>query len=185
MIIRLIRWIFTNVIGVTTVSGENRADDRTPLADSAAVLWEEARRQVSSQVDEVDVLRNRSVAILSIASLVAGLFGGRIVTTHHHPAYVTAAIAGALVCFGLSVIAIIVVLAPRKKKWKFSENLSSYFDDLNRGDLRPLDVTGMLAQHSEVSRQANQTVLDGIYPWFTVACVLVGIQVVAWGVAIL
>ena len=169
---------------VAETSPDDPQIDGTPLADAAAILWDEARRQIASQVSEVDILRTRSVAILSVASIVAGLFGGRIVGIHPHPVYVTIAVTVALICFAVSVIAIIVVLTPKKNKWEFDQNLSSYFVDLDSGDLAPLDVTARLAEHSELSRVKNKLVLDKLYSWFAFACVLVGLQVVAWGVAI-
>ncbi|MGD0320090.1 MAG: hypothetical protein ABSC00_00555 [Acidimicrobiales bacterium] len=160
-------------------------DEGSPLQDSAALLWDESRRQITSQAAELDTLRTRAVAILSVASLVAGLFGGRIVATDHHPGYVTGAIAVALVLFALSVLASIAVLTPRKDKWEFAQYLRSYFVDLKAGDLAPVDITANLAKDFERSRINNKLILDNLYGWFTLACVLVGLQVVAWGIAIL
>jgi hypothetical protein len=166
------------------MTDEDDGDDGKDLTDAAAILWEEARRQVSSQADEVDLLRNRAVALLSVASLVAGLFGGRIISSAHQPTHTTIGLTVALVAFALSVIAIVIVLAPRTN-WQFSENLESYFSDIDDGDLRPIDVTARLGQHSVSARENNQKKLDMLYPWFMISCILIGIQVVAWGVAAL
>ena len=135
-------------------------DEGTPFTDSAALLWDEARRQNAAQVAEVDLLRTRAVAVLSVASLVAGLFGGRIVAKSPHPHYVGAAIGVALVAFALSVLAIVVVLKPQKMKWEFAQNLTSYFEDLAAGEpIQPVDVTFNLAKDFEASRIQNKVVL--------------------------
>jgi len=48
-----------------------------------------------------------------------------------------------------------------------------------------VDVTYNLAKGFELSRLHNKAILNGLYGWFTAACVLVGLQVVAWGIAAL
>ncbi len=161
------------------------ASDDTSLQDAAALLWDESRRQITRQESDLDTLRNRAVALLSVSSIVAGLFGGRLVTVHHHPGYVTAAIVVALAFFALSVLAVIVVLSPKRKGWEFAQNLDQWFALLRAGDLAPVDVTANLARHVEASRKRNQVVLERLYLWFGIACLLTGLEVVAWGVSIL
>ena len=69
----------------------------TALADAAGLLWDESRRQITVQEADLGTLRTRAVALLSVSSVVAGLFGGRVVSTAaHHPTYVDAAIIAAL-----------------------------------------------------------------------------------------
>jgi hypothetical protein len=186
MLIRLVRWVFTRVIGITAVSGETGPDGDNPRRDSAAILWEESRRQISRQESDLDTLRTRAVALLSVSSLVAGLFGGRVVSTHPHPTFVTVAIIAALTFFGVSVIAILFVLAPRKLGWEFAQNLRQYFPLLQAdGPLYPITVTSNLARHVEASRRRNQVLLERLYSWFAIACVLTGLEVIAWGVSVL
>ena len=141
--------------------------------------------QPSSQSAGVKWKPHSSPVRLITVSLVAGLFGGRIVAKSPHPHYVSAAIGVALVAFALSVLAIVVVLKPQKMKWEFAQNLTSYFEDLAAGEpIQAVDVTFNLAKDFEASRIQNKVVLESLYWWFNGACLLVGIQVVAWGVSV-
>ena len=121
------------------------APDSTPLKDSAALLWDESRRQITRQEADLDTLRSRAVALLSVSSLVAGLFGARA-TTHHHPTFATVATVAALAFFSLSVLAILLVLAPKRKGWEFAQNLDQWFPRLMDGTLTPVTVTTNLAR---------------------------------------
>ena len=78
--------------------------DDTPLKDSAALLWAEAQRQITRQEADLDNLRNRAVAMLSVASIVAALFGTHVVTSNPHKGYVIVASICALVFFGVGVL---------------------------------------------------------------------------------
>jgi hypothetical protein len=118
------------------LKGKKGAGDDTPLQDAAALLWDESRRQITRQESDLDTLRNRAVALLSVSSIVAGLFGGRLVTAHHHPGYVTAAIVADLAFFAVSVLAVIVVLSPKRKGWKSAQNLDKWFALLRLAILR-------------------------------------------------
>jgi hypothetical protein len=77
------------------------------------------------------------------------------------------------------------VLVPRRKKWEFAQNLKQYFTRLHAGTLTPSTVTANLAEHFEASRKRNQVLLEHLYWWFAAACVLTGLEVVAWGVSAL
>lgn len=160
------------------------APDSTPLKDSAALLWDESRRQITRQEADLDTLRSRAVALLSVSSLVAGLFGARA-TTHHHPTFATVATVAALAFFSLSVLAILLVLAPKRKGWEFAQNLDQWFPRLMDGTLTPVTVTTNLAEHVEASRKKNQVVLESLYWWFSAACLLSGLEVLAWGITVL
>ena len=158
------------------------ADD-TPNKDSAALLWAEAQRQITRQEADLNNLRNRAVAMLSVASIVAALFGTRI-ATEHHSVRVTATSIAALIFFGVGVLLSLLILAP-KKDWAFTENLKGYFDLLKQQELTPTSVSTNLAQHFETSRKENKVKIEDLYGKFLIVCVLVGLQVIAWAVAAL
>jgi hypothetical protein len=160
-------------------------EDKPGSAAAAAILLDQARLQMANQDSDLATLRTRAVALLSVSSLVAGLFGGRIVATQHHPWYVTSGIAVALVTFGLSVLAIIVVLSPKRMGWDIAQNLDEFFKLLSAQNLSPLDASANLAKHIEKSRGANQVVLEKLYCSFSIACVLTAVEVIAWGISIL
>jgi hypothetical protein len=153
----------------------------TPLKDSAALLWTESQRQITRQEADLDGLRNRAVAMLSVASIVAALFGTRI-ATESHSARATIASVLALVFFGIGVMLSLVILAP-KKSWAFTENLQKYFDLFKAGTLNPASVSSSLAENFEASRKENKVRIEDLYCKFLWVCVLVGLQVVAWAIA--
>lgn len=72
------------------------------------MLWEEARRQLVRQEAVLDTLRTQAVAMLSVASIVAGLFGSRVPTSPVPGA--EAAVVAALVLFGITAVLAIVII---------------------------------------------------------------------------
>ena len=169
---------------MTDVSTEpSPPNEGTPLADSSALLWEEARRQIVRQEADLDNLRNRATALLSVSSIVAAIFGAHVGLLSSHPSYVKVAIGFALAFLAASVALVIAVLSSREG-WNFSENLSSYFPDILARNLTPLDVTYNLAKDTVVSGAENQTKLTVMHRLFKWSCVFAGLQVVAWGLAV-
>ena len=164
---------------------ENETADSLDMDMSAApVLLDEMRRQIDEQQSALSVLRSRAVALLSVGSLVAALFGTRIVPGHHS-GLTNGAIAVALIAFGCSVISVILVIAPRRG-WQFSQNVTPYLGYVMDGKAVSSDyVSFHVARSTEASRAANTPKLKCLHDWFTLTCVFLGIQVVAWGVAIL
>src|SRR5260370_16195835 len=131
--------------------GQPVADD---LSDSAALLWEQAQRQLSQQNTDLDALRTRAVALLSVAALIAGLFGSRL--PHGHAAARTViAVTVALVLFAASVILAILVAAP-KKNWLFTFTLDKLLDRVEAGSALPGGCTLRLAVHAGPNRVGDR-----------------------------
>jgi hypothetical protein len=158
------------------------AADRSDAA--AALLWAQAQQQLSQQNSELDALRTRAVAMLSVATLVAGLFGTRLPDGHHVQARTVAAVTVALALFAVSAVLAIRVAAPRKQ-WLFTFGLEPLLERVEAGSVKPGDVTLSLASRAEENRRANNVKLKPMYTMFGWICALVGLQVVAWAVAVL
>ena len=101
--------------------------DEDPVKDSAAILWAEAQRQITRQEADLDGLRTKTVAMLSVASLVAGLFGSGVVHLQHSQLALSG-IVYALVLFSLTVAVALRILVPRQEGWVFTENLGGWLD---------------------------------------------------------
>ena len=161
--------------------------DRQTASDqweaAAALLWAQAQQQLSQQNSELDALRTRAVAMLSVATLVAGLFGTRLPTSHVS-ARTVAAVTAALVLFALSAVLAIMVAAPRKQRL-FTFGLAPLLERVEARSIQPGDVTVSLAARAEQNRRANNVKLKPMYTMFGWICALVGLQVVAWAVAVL
>jgi hypothetical protein len=159
----------------------NMPDD-SELKEATALLWDEARHQIDEQRSTLESLRSRSIALLSVASLVAALFAPHVFEEAHRW-WVDVAIPAALVAFALCALIVVWVLAP-KHNWEFSQNLGSYFEDIrNKKNVTPEEVTYNLAKDSQASRGRNETKLKCLHKGFRWACVLLGIQVIAWAFA--
>lgn len=152
-------------------------------ADAAALIWDQARQQLAQQNADLDLLRTRAVTMLSVAALVAGLFGTRLPQGHAHTRTLAFVIA-ALVLFAASVILAILVAAPRGK-WEFTFKLDPLLQRVDAGDAVPVDITRNFAAWSEMARSNNARQMMGLYSIFRLVCLLVGLQVVAWALAIL
>ena len=146
------------------------------------MLWEEARRQLVRQESVLGTLRTQAVAMLSVASIVAGLFGSRVPTSPVPGA--EAAVVAALVLFGITAVLAIVIIRPWD--WVFSHGLDDDIRTVERGELLKVgDLSYSWAKDFEAWRASNQTKINRLTTCFSWACVLTGAQVIAWGLAIL
>jgi hypothetical protein len=76
------------------------------------------------------------------------------------------------------------ILAPRKNAWSFAHYLRTWQERLDDGTLTPLTLTSNLSRHFEQYRLDNHPKIEGLYRIFFWVCVLVGLQVIAWGITI-
>lgn len=157
--------------------------ERDTANDAAAMMvCEEARRLLVRQEANLDTLRARAVAILSVGSLAAGLFGSRVNTAHASAAS-TSLIVAALASFGFAALLVVIVLWPRD--WKFEHGLSDPLERLRSGVRVPvLDVGTSWATGYESDREANRNQLESLMCVFLWACTFTALSVVLWGVAL-
>lgn len=154
----------------------------TPNSPAETMLWEEARRQLVRQEAVLDTLRTQAVAVLSVSSIVAGLFGSRLPTAPVGGA--EAAIVSALVLFGVTAVLSIVIVHPWD--WVFSHGLEDDLATVDRGELlRADDLSWSWADAFERWRASNQQKINRLTACFSWACALTGFQVIAWGLALL
>jgi hypothetical protein len=153
------------------------------ISEAADLLLEQAKLQLDQQNTDLSSLRVRAVALLSVASLVAGLFGphlpGKTAST-----WVLIVVSVTLVLFACNVILALLIAAP-KKRWLFTFRLDQMFDRIDDGTLIPVDVTYNLARWAEEARGWNRSKLNRLYLLFAWMCILTGLQVIAWVVAVL
>lgn len=155
------------------------ADD---LTEAAAVLWAQARDEIAHQVSELDTLRTRAVALMSVAALVGGLFGSRIPHGHEQMARVAALVA-ALVLFAAGVLVAVIIALPRRD-WEFGFDLTDLAQRVERGTATLGMVNISLAAQANMSWNANAGRLQQLYRLFATLCLLVGLQVIAWALAV-
>lgn len=92
-------------------------DDDDDQTEASSILWEQARADIAWQDSNLDSLRNRAVALLSVGTLVGGLFGSRL--PHGHLSSLNLlGLAAALVLFALSIGPAVAIAWPRS--WNFS-----------------------------------------------------------------
>jgi len=156
------------------------ADD---LDDAAGLLWDQAQRQLSQQISDLATLRTRAVALLSVAALVAGLFGSRLPHGHASAIRVTA-VTVALALFAIGVVLALLVAAPRSQ-WIFDFKLDKLAELVNDGSAVPRDITSNLAEWADDALRWNAGKLEKLYVLFGCLCAVVGLEVVAWAVAAL
>jgi hypothetical protein len=155
------------------------ADD---LTEAAAVLWAQARDEIAQQVSELDTLRTRAVALMSVAALVGGLFGSRIPHGHQRATQVGALVA-ALILFSAGVVLAVIIALPRRD-WEFGFDLTDLAHRVEAGTATLGTVNISLAAQATMSWNTNAAKLQRLYGLFAGLCVLVGLQVIAWALAV-
>jgi len=103
------------------------ADDQT---DASAVLWEQSKAEIAQQDADIDSLRTRAVALLSVGALVGGLFGSRLPHGHLSRMNVVA-LTAALVLFAASVVLAVAVAWPRD--WYFGADREPLVSGVSAG----------------------------------------------------
>ena len=146
------------------------------------MVWDEARRLLVRQEASLDTLRSQAVAILSVASIVAGLFGSKLVSTSLSR-FSLSMIAVALLLFAVTVWLVLTILTPRP--WAFEHVLGGELDRLERGkDLLAGELAYGWARGVERQRAENQPALDRLMSKFKIACALTGAGVLFWALAL-
>jgi hypothetical protein len=160
------------------------ADDESDLTDATELLWDQAQRQLSQQSTDLDTVRTRAIAMLSVGALAAALFGSRL--PHAHLAVgTTIAVAFALTFFAVSVVLAAQIVKPMKRAWRFTYPLRPLVGEVRSGSALPMDVALSLTHYAEESRMANEEKLENLHKQLGLVCLLTGLQVVAWAVAAL
>jgi hypothetical protein len=152
------------------------------LTDAAAVLWAQAKDDLARQASDLDSLRTRAVALLSVAALVGGLFGSRL-PHGHQPALRVAALVGALVLFSVGVFLAVLIAMPRRD-WEFDFELGDLACQVSAGTAGLGEVNISLAVQAAASWDMNARRLRGLYWLFSGLCVATGLQVIAWALAV-
>jgi len=146
------------------------------------MLWDEAQRQLVRQEAALDTLRTQAVAVLSVASIVAGLFGSRVATSGLVPG-AQAAVVAAFIFFGLTALLAVVILWPRE--WTFAHGLTEPLTRVSKGvPVDPEALSYTWAKLFDGWYVTNQTKIDRLTCCFSWACALSGLQVIAWASAI-
>jgi hypothetical protein len=155
------------------------AEDQTA---ASAVLWEQSKAEVSQQEADMDSLRTRAVALLSVGTLVGGLFGSRL-PHGHRPWYNVVALVAALVLFGASVILAVAIAWPRD--WRFGADRKPLVSGVADGTVTLAQVNLSLAVRAEDNWNKNYSTMRRLYRLFAWLCAVVGLQVVAWAIALI
>jgi hypothetical protein len=161
---------------------DDQADVEADLTAAAGVLWAQAKDEIAQQVSELDMLRTRAVALLSVAALVGGLFGSRL-PHGHQPALRVAALVTALVLFSAGVLLAVIIALPRRG-WETGVDLTDLTQRVEAGTTSLGEVNISLAAQGAASWDANSAKLERLYRPFAALCVLTGLQVVAWALAV-
>ncbi len=155
-----------------------------------ALALEFAVRRIVDQRARLDNLRTRAATLLSAAALATSFLGaealkdtrmgsaGEPIEDHGLEFWELVGV-GAFVGLG---VACLVVLWPRRKRWKFGVDVSKMIGEYVDGDKRvPLPVMERdLALHLSTHYRHNERPLGALFWWFQGAALLLGVSVVAW-----
>jgi hypothetical protein len=155
------------------------ADDQT---EASAVLWEQSKAEIARQDSDVDSLRTRAVALLSVGTLVGGLFGSRLPHGHLSSLNVGGLVA-ALVLFAVSVGLAIAIAWPRD--WYYGADRGPLESGVANGTVTLAQINLSLVDRAEQNWTQNYGTMRVLYRLFAVLCAVIGLQVVAWAIAVI
>jgi hypothetical protein len=142
---------------------------------------DEARRQLELQWSDLQGLKARTGVLLGAASVVTGLVAGLAAKGGFlDRSMIVVAVAAYVIAVGLCVDVI------RPQPWKFSHKMHD-FEELDRVGNYPRhrDVAWHFIRTFQMCRRANAGRLARLQNEYFAACILLGVQVVAWGIAAL
>jgi hypothetical protein len=155
------------------------ADDQT---EAMALLWEQSQAETAQQNSDIDSLRARAVALLSVGALVGGLFGSRLPHAHLSTLNISG-LAAALTLFGVSVVLAVAIAWPRS--WHFGADRDALASQVADGTVTLAQVNYALAWRAEQNWATNEATMAGLFRLFAVLCALIGLLVVAWALAVI
>lgn len=146
------------------------------------MLWEQSKSEIAKQNSDFDSLRTRAITLLSVGTLVGGLFGSRL--PHGNLSHLNlAGLVAALLLFGLSVVVAVAIAWPRH--WYFGVDQTPLVDGVVDGTTTLAEVNLSLAVSAEQNWQKNYQTTGSMYVLFAVLCAVTGLEVVAWALAVI
>lgn len=154
------------------------ADEAHP---GAVIVMEESRRLLERQEADLDTLRGRVGVILTGSSIVAAVFGAGI--PDQIPRFAFATRCGAFALFAFTAAVCVWILLPRD--WDFSTDIGEWITDIQAEGKPPThEVVRAFARYYQEMRNKNSPQLLQLQGFFTGACILLAMQVVAWALVI-
>lgn len=151
------------------------------------LAYDEAKAAIDRQSTALDGLRSRAGILLAAVSLATSFFSGLVLREDDLRTRVIV-LAGFAAGFALlaSALCVAVLWPPRGEKAKWYFNLSA------RGILRQLDASDVdeatayreLALRHEANYDRNETGLEHRFRLFRAACIMVGLEALAWFVSL-
>jgi hypothetical protein len=154
-------------------------DDQT---DALAIIWEQSKAEAAQQNTDIESLRNRAVALLSVGALAGGLFGSRL-SKGHLSGLSTVGLISALVLFAAGVSLTVAIVWPRS--WLAGTKRLPLAKLVADGEATLAQVNYSLAWRTEQNWAENNNTMANMYRLFAILCVLTGAQVIAWAIAVI
>lgn len=148
-------------------------------------LLEQVQRSLTQQQGSLDNLRARAGTIVATAALVSSFFGTRVFDGTSLAAAGVVFIVVAIVGLVVTIVAALRILSPYEWKWGF-DGYALMRDYLEATP--PVSFGNMrrgVAWHMQADVNHNVTRLDHLYKCLSLAIGALGVQVFAWGVALI
>jgi hypothetical protein len=149
------------------------------------LILAQAQTQLTRQEAKLTAFRATAGTVIGTGGIVAGLVATRLSSSISVAGYVFAGLAA--VAFLLGIGAAIKVLAP-KGGYRFSENLASYAKWLDTYGGQPgADASFALGLATSLNqdRIGNETLLNDAANALYLCCILLGVQIALWVIAVL
>jgi hypothetical protein len=152
--------------------------------DAGQLILIESQRQLDRQSDAHNTVKTTAAAVITSAAVAAAVFASVLTAEKTRSHASIGAEVAALAMFTITVCISAWLIGPHK--WNDEHELTGWIDRIYAGE-PPSQVTTIanFAKYANDFRQDNVAILKRLQCWQTAACVLLGLQVVAWALAVL
>lgn len=143
------------------------------------LAYEDAKRAIDRQSDQLDGLRDRAGTLLAAIALATSFFGGLALSDDDlSSAAITAAVV-AIVAFSAAAGGCVAVLWPRAQ-WAFNLSAKKIIYQLETTSPNDAKAYRELALRTEANYHVNEGRLDDLFSLFRGACIALALETIAW-----
>lgn len=152
---------------------------QTRAVELEQLAYEEAKRAIDRQSDQLDGLRGRGGILLGAVSLATSFLAGLALDGGDLSTWATVAAIVATIAFIVAAGMCVAILWPRAE-WGFNLSAGRILQQLDALTPTEAEAYRELALRIQGNYRANRDRLDVLFWLFRIACIALGVETLAW-----